>query len=104
MAICRYDVRKYSPQQTKSRSQRSKPKAAHQKTFFEKLKASVTGPPTAGALAAQKEFMDNVGKSDDGPSGIASLKNTGTTPEADADMYAENLRRYNEYMESQGSL
>ena len=82
----------------------SKPKAAAPQTFFEKLKASVTGPPTAGALAAQKEFMDNVGKSDDGPSGIASLKNTGTTPEADADMYAENLRRYNEYMESQGSL
>ena len=80
----------------------SKPKAAAPQTFFEKLKASVTGPPTAGALAAQKEFMDNVGKSDDGPSGIASLKNTGTTPEADADMYAENLRRYNEYMESQG--
>ena len=79
----------------------SNPAAAAPQTFFEKLKASVTGPPTAGALAAQKEFMDNVGKSDDGPSGIASLKNTGTTPEADADMYAENLRRYNEYMESQ---
>ena len=77
-------------------------RSQNRQTFFEKLKASVTGPPTAGALAAQKEFMDNVGKSDDGPSGIASLKNTGTTPEADADMYAENLRRYNEYMESQG--
>ena len=83
----------------RQQSIKSKPK---EQTFFEKLKASVTGPPTAGALAAQKEFMDNVGKSDDGPSGIASLKNTGTTPEADADMYAENLRRYNEYMESQG--
>jgi hypothetical protein len=46
--------------------------------------------------------MDNVGKSDDGPSamqgGIASLN--GAT--ADADMYAENLKRYNEYMKSQG--
>ena len=77
----------------------AKPK---EKSFMDKLKASVTGPPTAGALAAQKEFMDNVGKSDDGPSamqgGIASLN--GAT--ADADMYAENLRRYNEYMESQG--
>ena len=69
---------------------------------MDKFKASVTGPPTAAALAAQKEFMDNVGKSDDGPSamqgGIASLG--GST--ADADMYAENLKRYNEYMESQG--
>ena len=90
-----------APAKTKSKPVVSKKKAAAPQTFFEKLKASVTGPPTAGALAAQKEFMDNVGKSDDGPSGIASLKNTGTTPEADADMYAENLRRYNEYMESQ---
>ena len=80
----------------------SKPAAAAPQSFMDKFKASVTGPPTAGALAAQKEFMDNVGKSDDGPSGIASLKNTGTTPEADADMYAENLKRYNDYMESQG--
>ena len=102
--ICRYDGwGKCTCKNQKQRQQSaSKPKAAAPQTFFEKLKASVTGPPTAGALAAQKEFMDNVGKSDDGPSGIASLKNTGTTPEADADMYAENLRRYNEYMESQG--
>ena len=88
--------------QKKLKPAASNPAAAAPQTFFEKLKASVTGPPTAGALAAQKEFMDNVGKSDDGPSGIASLKNTGTTPEADADMYAENLKRYNDYMESQG--
>ena len=77
------------------------------KSFMDKLKASVTGPPTAGALAAQKEFMDNVGKSEGAAdqrikdamnAGIGSLG--GAT--ADADMYAENLKRYNEYMESQG--
>jgi hypothetical protein len=85
-------------ERTAGASKASKPKTS----FMDKFKASVTGPPTAGAIAAQKEFMDNVGKSDDGPSamqgGIASLN--GAT--ADADMYAENLKRYNEYMESQG--
>ena len=96
-----------APAKTKSKPVVSKKKAAAPQTFFEKLKASVTGPPTAGALAAQKEFMDNVGKSEGAAdqrikdamnAGIGSLG--GAT--ADADMYAENLRRYNEYMESQG--
>lgn len=63
-------------------------------------KLNVTGPPTAAAKAAQKAFMDNVGKSDGGSSGIASLKNASAAPAAD--QYAENLRRYNEYMEAQG--
>ena len=71
-------------------------------SFMDKFKASITGPPTAAAQAAADAFHANVGKSDDGPSamqgGIASL--SGDT--ADADMYAENLKRYNEYMESQG--
>ena len=91
---------------TAAASKASKPKAAAPQSFMDKLKASVTGPPTAGALAAQKEFMDNVGKSEGAAdqrikdamnAGIGSLG--GAT--ADADMYAENLRRYNEYMESQ---
>jgi hypothetical protein len=77
-----------------------------EKSFMDKFKASVTGPPTAAALAARDEFMKNVGKSDDGPSamqaGIASLGGaTAGAGTADADMYAENLKRYNEYMESQ---
>jgi hypothetical protein len=72
-----------------------------EKSFFEKLKDSVTGPPTAAAQAAADAFHANVGNSDDGPSamqgGIASL--SGAT--ADADMYAENLKRYNDYINSQ---
>lgn len=83
-------------------------KASEPSKFAQGLKSfgdkyNLTGPPTEAALAAQKAFMDNVGKSDDKPSGIASLKNTGTAGSADdmADQYAENLRRYNEYMQSQ---
>ena len=70
---------------------------------------SITPRPkerTAGASKASKpkeqSFMDNVGKSDDGPSamqgGIKSL--SGAT--ADADKCAENLKRYNDYLKSQG--
>jgi len=86
-----------------------KPKAPKKQSFADKIsggikslasKLNVTGPPTAAAKAAQKAFMDNVGKSDDGPSGIAALKNT-TDAQAQADQYAENLRRYEEYMKSQ---
>ena len=51
-------------EKTAAAKKASQPKAAAPKSFFEKFKASVTGPPTAGALAAQKEFMDNVGKSE----------------------------------------
>ena len=99
----------------KPKLKQPKPKAAAPKkqSFADKIssgiksltsKLNVTGPPTEAAKAAQKAFMDNVGKSDDGPSGIAALKNTGTTGAATGDMadqYAENLRRYEEYMKSQ---
>jgi hypothetical protein len=86
--------------QKKSKQAAPKKKAAAPKSFMDKFKASITGPPTAQTLAASA--AQTAGMGNDGPSGIASLKNTGTTPAADADMYAENLRRYNEYMESQG--
>ena len=53
----------------------------------------------------QQTGMLNVGGgNDDG--GIASLKNTDTTGAADdmSDQYAENMRRYNEYMQGQNAL
>jgi len=74
---------------------------------MDKFKASITGPPTAAAKAASDAFHANVGKSEGAAdqkikdamnAGIGSLG--GAT--ADADMYAENLKRYNDYMESQG--
>ena len=92
---------KQARQQTRPKARTQSAVNPNKKSLLDKFKASVTGPPTAAALAARDEFMKNVGKSDDGPSamqgGIASL--SGDT--ADADMYTENLKRYNEYMESQ---
>ena len=82
----------------------SKPK---EKTFFEKFKASVTGPPTAAAQQAAKDFHANIGKSEGAAdqkikdamnAGIGSLG--GAT--ADSKMYADNLKRYNDYLKSQG--
>ncbi len=76
-------------------------------SFMDKLKASVTGPPTAAAQQAAKDFHANVGKSegtadqrikDAMNAGIGSLG--GAT--ADSKMYADNLKRYNDYMKSQG--
>ena len=93
----------------KLKQPKPKPAAPKKQSFADKIsggikslasKLNVTGPPTAAAKAAQKAFMENVGKSDDGPSGIAALKNT-TDAQAQADQYAENLRRYEEYMKSQ---
>ena len=67
-------------------------------SFMDKLKASVTGPSVENKVTSYSHPTDN---DDSGASamqaGIASLG--GAT--ADTDMYAENLRRYNEYMESQ---
>ena len=94
------------PQKTSSQKTVSKSKAAAPKSFMDKFKASITGPPTAAAKAASDAFHANVGKSEGAAdqkikdamnAGIGSLG--GAT--ADADMYAENLKRYNEYMESQ---
>jgi hypothetical protein len=76
-------------------------------SFMDKFKASITGPPTAAAKAASDSFHANVGKSEGAAdqrikdamnAGIGSLG--GAT--ANADMYADNLKRYNEYMKSQG--
>ena len=75
-----------------------KPKAAAPQSFMDKLKASVTGPSVENKVTSYSHPTDN---DDSGASamqgGIKSL--SGAT--ADTDTYAENLRRYNEYMESQ---
>lgn len=80
----------------------SKPKAAPQ-SFMDKFKASITGPSVKNKVTSYSHPTDN---DDSGASamqaGIASLGGaTAGAGTADADMYAENLRRYNEYMESQ---
>ena len=96
----------------KLKQPKSKPKAPKKQSFADKIssgikslasKLNVTGPPTAAAKAAQKAFMDNVGKSDDGPSGIASLKNMGVAaaPVSTPEQQAENMKRYQEYLEAQ---
>ena len=54
---------------------------------------------SAASKKAMDDFLKQTSK-DDGPSGIAALKNT-TDAQAQADQYAENLRRYEEYMKSQ---
>jgi len=86
------------PQKKSTQKAASKPKAAAPKSFMDKFKASITGPPVKNKVTSYSHQTDN---DDSGASamqaGIASLG--GAT--ADADMYAENLRRYNEYMESQ---
>ena len=66
--------------------------------------AGVKGADVAGSVSyGQKTGMLDVGGGGNDGGGIASLKSTGTTPAADdmSDQYAENLRRYNEYMQSQ---
>lgn len=69
-----------------------------EQSFMDKFKASITGPSVENKVTSYSHPTDN---DDSGASamqgGIASLG--GATE--DADMYAENLRRYNEYMESQ---
>ena len=65
--------------------------------------AGVKNADVSGSVKyGQQTGMLNVGGGSDN-GGIASLKNTETTPAADdmSDQYAENLRRYNEYMQSQ---
>ena len=79
----------------------SKPK---EQSFMDKFKASVTGPSVKNKVTSYSHQTDN---DDSGASamqgGIKSLSGaTADAATADADMYAENLKRYNEYMESQG--
>lgn len=74
-----------------------------EKSFMDKFKASITGPPVENKVTSYSHQTDN---DDSGASamqaGIASLGGaTAGAGTADADMYAENLKRYNEYMESQ---
>jgi hypothetical protein len=81
----------------------SKKKAAAPQSFMDKLKASITGPPVENKVTSYSHQTDN---DDSGASamqaGIASLGGaTAGAGTADADMYAENLKRYNDYMESQ---
>jgi len=64
-----------------------------------KFKESLNKPANPEVMKAHMEFLKQTSK-DDGPSGIAALKNT-TDAQAQADQYAENLRRYEEYMKSQ---
>ena len=75
------------------------------KSFMDKVRGSFQ-PFNPGSQAA-KDFHANVGKSEGAAdqrikdamnAGIGSLG--GAT--ADADMYAENLKRYNDYLKSQG--
>jgi len=79
-----------------------KPKPPEKPSFMSGIKSlanklNLTGPPTAGALAAQKAFM-NKNKNKSG--GSSSQQTDDQAPDM-TDQYAENLRRYNEYMESQ---
>ena len=94
-----YDEVKSITPRPKARTAAAKPAAAAPQSFMDKLKASVTGPPVENKVTSYSHQTDN---DDSGASamqgGIASLG--GAT--ADADMYAENLKRYNDYMESQG--
>jgi hypothetical protein len=87
------------PQKTSPQKTVSKPKAAAPKSFMDKFKASITGPAVKNNVTSYSHQTDN---DDSGASamqaGIASLG--GAT--ADADMYAENLKRYNDYLKSQG--
>ena len=83
----------------------SMPKATP-KSGWEKFKDSLTGAPTAGAIAASNAFHASQGKSEGAAdqkikdamsAGIGSLGGA----KSDTDMYADNLKRYNDYMESQ---
>ena len=84
---------------TVAASKASRPKAAAPRSFMDKFKASITGPPVENKVTSYSHPTDN---DDSGASamqgGIKSL--SGAT--ADADMYAENLKRYNDYLKSQG--
>tara|TARA_R110000851_G_scaffold32955_1_gene88042 strand:- start:433 stop:1254 length:822 start_codon:yes stop_codon:yes gene_type:complete len=83
---------------------KSKKKAAPATSAPSSFMDSITGPPTAQTLAASAAQTAGMGNDDADASamqaGIASLSNAASAT-ADADMYAENLKRYNDYMESQ---
>ena len=69
----------------------------------EATNALIEKRPDLASRIKRESMMSRMGGASDN-SGIASLKNTGTTGTATEDMadqYAENLRRYEEYMKSQ---
>ena len=82
-----------------------KPKLRPKKSIGEKIKDfadkyNLTGPPTAATKAAQERFLSRDAPSRQG--GLPSLASTGLGGLSKQKQYEENLRRYNEYMESQG--
>jgi hypothetical protein len=68
----------------------------------EATNALIEKRPDLASRIKRESMMSRMGGASDN-SGIASLKNT-TDAQAQADQYAENLRRYNEYMQGQNAL
>jgi len=66
------------------------------------VSGSVNYGQKTGMLNKDGSVNKNYMSSDDG--GIASLKNANTEADDMSDQYAENLRRYNEYMQGQNAL
>ena len=70
------------------------------KSLGTKFKESLNKPANPAVMKAHQEFLKQTSKGS-GPSGIASLKNMGVAATPAADQYAENLRRYEEFMKTQ---
>jgi len=87
--------------QTRPKARTRSASVPKEQSFMDKFKASITGPAVKNNVTSYSHPTDN---DDSGASamqaGIASLSNAASAT-ADADMYAENLKRYNDYMESQ---
>ena len=88
-----------------SRDSSPKPKLRPEKSIGQKVKDfadkyNLTGPPTEATIAARDRFLSRDAPSRQG--GLPSLSNPLLSGINKQDQYKENLRRYNEYMESQG--
>ena len=92
---------------------KSKPKAPKKQSFADKIssgikslgtkfKESLNKPANPAVMKAHQAFLKQTSK-DSGPSGIASLKNMGVaaTPVSTPEQQAENMKRYQEYLEAQ---
>ena len=82
-----------------------KPKLRPKKSVGEKIKDfadkyNLTGPPTEATKAARDRFLSRDAPSRQG--GLPSLANTNLGGLTKQKQYDENLRRYEEYMKSQG--
>jgi len=87
-------------QQSKDYRQRTEnTKAINRAIASGNTDALIKERPDLASRIKRESMMSRMGGASDN-SGIASLKNT-TDAQAQADQYAENLRRYNEYMQSQ---